>query len=151
MSQGANIEFAHAIAIDGLSASGKQVSHGDDGNIRSEFLALLFGQGRDGGVMGADAVDQLSLLVLDALTGFRHADIPVSEIGHGADNQFRSVLLITEHQHFVFRGFGATTDHMDIKGLEQLPGGIEKGRRIVVARDDDNMPADEAATRHRKR
>ncbi len=107
MSQGTNIEFAHAITVDGLSASGEQMPHGNDGNISPEFLALLFGQGGDGGVMSADAVNQLSLLVLDTLTRFRHADIPVAEVGHGADNQFRSVLLITEHQHFVFRGFSS--------------------------------------------
>jgi hypothetical protein len=34
----------------------------------------------------------------------------------------------------------ATTDHVDIQGFEQLLGSIEKGRRIVVARDNDNMP-----------
>lgn len=49
-------------------------------------------------------------------------------------------MLIAEHQHCVFQGFSATTNHVDIKGLEQLLGCIEKGRRIVVARDNDNMP-----------
>ena len=128
VSQGADIEFAHAITIDGLSASGEQMPRANDGNIGPEFLALLFGQGGDGGVMSADAVNQFPLLVLDALTCFRHADIPVAKVGHGTDNQFRSVLIIAEHKHFVFRGFRATTDHMDIKGFEQLLGSIEKGR-----------------------
>ena len=71
------------------------MSRANDGNIDPEFLALLLGQGGDGGVMGANAFDQFPLLVLDALTRFRHADIPVAKVGHGADNQFRSVLLIT--------------------------------------------------------
>ncbi len=140
VSQGADIKFAHAIAIDGLSASGEQMPRANDGNIDPEFLTLPFGQGGDGGVMSADAVNQLLPFILDTLTSLRHADIPVAEVGHGADNQFRSVLLITEHQHFVFRGCGATTDHVDIKGLEQLLGSIEEGRRIVVARDDNNVP-----------
>lgn len=140
VSQGADIEFAHAITIDGLSACGEQMPRANDGNIDPEFLSHLLGQGGDGGVMSADAVNRLSFLVLNTLTSLRNADIPVAKVGHGADNQFRSVLIIAEHKHFVFRGCSATTDHVDIKGLEQLLGSIEEGRGIVVARDDDDMP-----------
>ena len=74
--------------------------------------------------MSTNAINNLSLLSLDAFAHFRHADIPVAEVGHGTDNQFWNVLLITEHQHFVFQGFCTTTDHMDIKGFEQLLGSI---------------------------
>ena len=67
------------------------------GIINSEILALLFCQGSDGSVMIADAVNQLPFLIFNTLTGFHHADISVTEIWHGADNQFWSILLIAEH------------------------------------------------------
>ena len=70
--------------------------------------------------MSTNAINNLSLLILDAFARFRHADIPVAEVGHGTDNQFWNVLLITEHKHFVFEGRRTTTDHVDIKGFEQL-------------------------------
>jgi hypothetical protein len=62
VSQGADIEFAHAITVDGLSACGEQMPRANDGNIGPEFLALLLRQGGDGGVMSADAVNQFRSL-----------------------------------------------------------------------------------------
>ena len=140
--QGTDIEFAHAIAVHGPAAGGKQVARGHDGQIAAEPVPLLFGQGGDRGVVVADALGQLALLVLDALTGLGRADVPVAQIGYGADDQLRRILRVAEHQHFVFRVvWCAAADHVDMEFLEQLARGVEKGGRVVVAGDDDHMPA----------
>src|SRR6185312_14593697 len=126
MGQGADIKVSHAVTLDSLPSSGEKVARGNDGNIDSELHALPFGQGGYGSVVIAYTDEQLPFLIFDTLTGFRHADIFVAEIRHSADNQFRHILLISKHQYFIFKGFRRATDHMDIKGFEQLPRCIEK-------------------------
>ena len=88
--------------------------------------ALPFGQSGYGSVVIANTDEQIPFLIFDTFTGFRHADVFVTKIRHSADNQFRHILLISEHQYFIFKGFGRATDHMDIEGFEQLLGCIEK-------------------------
>ena len=107
----------------GNGGSTPGVPAGSYGNVGTDFL---FGQGGYGSVVIANTDEQLPFLILDTLAGFRHADVFVTKIRHSADNQFGHILLISEHQYFIFKGFGGAANHMDIKGFEQLLGCIEK-------------------------
>ncbi len=103
VSQGSDIEFAHAVTIDGLSTGCEQVSHGDDGNIDPDFLAPPSSLGGHGCVMCPDALYQLPFLVLHALARFSHAYVPVAKAGHGTDDKFRSAMPVAEYKHFLFQ------------------------------------------------
>ena len=76
--------------------------------------------------MAADAFDQLAFFVLDAFSGFRHANIPVPQVGHGTDDQLRCSVFSGKHKHLAFKVFRCIADHMDIECSEQLFRRIEK-------------------------
>ncbi len=89
MGQRSDVEFPHTVAVHRFSTRSEKVPHGDDRDLHPQIPALLFRQGRNIRIVTADAFDQLALLVLDALSSFSHADIPVPQVGNGTDDQFR--------------------------------------------------------------
>jgi hypothetical protein len=91
--------------------------------------------------MGANALDQLALLVGYALTGFRHPNVTISQIGHSANDHLRVALRILEQQHFVSTIPGGGTNHMDIQGAQQLLGRVQKSGRIMVAGHGNDVTA----------
>ena len=142
--KGTDVQFAYAVSVNGLAACGKEVSHRHDGNIAAEFLPFLFRKRGDVCVMRADAFEQLFFFPVGAFTGFGCPDIAVAEIGDGTDDQFGIAVFIAQYQNFFFRRMVAVSDDMDIKRLEQLLRCVEKGGGVVIAGDDDDVPAGRA-------
>ena len=139
MEQGADVELAHPVAVDGLPAFGVQMPHGDDGH--GPFQQGLFLPGRviDHPVMGPDPLDDLPLLVLDALPGLGGADVPVPEIGNGANDQPGLVIRSFDYDDLIIGRCGGAPDDMDVEEFEEFPGGVQKGRRIVISRRHHHM------------
>lgn len=57
----------------------------ENGEIRSR--PVRFGLRADGGVVAADAVDEVPLLVFNAFAGLDHSDVPIPKIRDGADDE----------------------------------------------------------------
>ena len=89
MRQGPHIQLTHAITLDGLTAGGEQVTGRDYRQVRAELCPPVFRQSGHGIVVLANPVLQLAFLVCNALAGRCLADVPIPQIGHGADNEFR--------------------------------------------------------------
>lgn len=88
-----------------------------------------------------DPFDDFPLLVRDALSGLGNADIAISEIRDGADDQAGLIIRSGNHDHFIFRSFGYAPHNVDVEKLQKFPGGIQKRGRIVIPRRDHNMAA----------
>lgn len=54
---------------------------------RSGSRPVRFGLRADGGVVAADAVDEVPLLVFNAFAGLDHSDVPIPKIRDGADDE----------------------------------------------------------------
>lgn len=80
-----DIELAHAVAVGGLAARREEVPGCEHGEIRAR--PVRFGLRADGGVVAADAVDEVPFLVFNAFAGLDHSDIPIPKIGDGADDE----------------------------------------------------------------
>ncbi len=96
--------------------------------------------------MVADPFHQLAPLVLKGLTGLGPPDVPVPQIGDGADDQPWLVVAVVQHHQLVRRFFGHGADHVDIEEAQHFPGGIEERGGIVVAGRDHHLPAPGSAT-----
>ncbi|MPM22735.1 hypothetical protein SDC9_69193 [bioreactor metagenome] len=92
-----------------------------------------------------DAVQELALLVFDALARLGRADIPVPEMGHGTDDQIGDSLAVPEHQHLVLRVSGRAAGDVDLEGLQQVLRGVEEGGGIMVSGDHHHMAATEGS------
>ena len=142
--EGTDVQFPYTVTVDCLATRGEEMPHRHDGNIAAEFLPLLFGKRGDVCVMRADAFEQFLFFLVGAFTGFGCPDIAITEIGDGTDDQFGIAVFIMQYQNFFFRRMVAVTDDMDVECLEQLLRCVEKGGRVVIAGDDDDMPAGRA-------
>ena len=83
--------------------------------------------------MPPDALGQIALPFLHALTGRGSAEVAVTKKGHSADNGFRLSLLLAQKQHFVRRRGPFCRNNVDVQGKEQVLGRAEKGGRVMIA------------------
>ena len=91
--------------------------------------------------MSTDAIQQFSLFIVDAFTGFSAADVAITQIGHSAHKRERLADGIVQSQHFIGRVIGFGADNMHIQGFQNFTGSVEKGWRIVISANDNDMPA----------
>jgi len=88
------------VAVHGLPAFGVQMSHGGDGH--GPFHRGCFsGPVVDPPVMALIPSTIFRSLVLDALSGLGGADVPVPEIGDGADDQPGLAIRSLQHDDFI--------------------------------------------------
>lgn len=72
-----DIELSHAVAVGGLAARREEVTGCENGEIRPR--PVRFGLRADGGVVAADAVDEVPLLVFNAFGRARPLGCPDPE------------------------------------------------------------------------
>ena len=121
------------------------MSHGHNRYSRVAVLLELslfpFGDGADIRVVVFQAEDEFGILVLNGFSSLDGADVPVAEIGHGADYCLRVILFIAQHDDFIFRILCRGPDDMHIQGPQKFPGSIQKSGGVVVSGNDNDMTA----------
>jgi hypothetical protein len=90
--------------------------------------------------MSSDPLNDFAFLVLNALPGLGCADITIPEIGNSADNQTGLAIRPGQNDEFIIRMLRGTSHHMDIQKFQKFPGRIQKGRRIMISGNDNDMP-----------
>ncbi len=88
-----------------------------------------------------NAFDELVILVFNCFASLDNANIFIPKVRNRTDDGFRLLGPISQYDNFVFRVICYGTHNVDVQGLENLFGGIQKGGGIVVSRNDDNVPA----------
>ena len=71
--------------------------------------------------MGSDPGDKLLFLFFDAFPCLGGADVPVPEIGDGADDQPRLIIWPLYYDDFIVRRRGGAPDDMDVQEFQQFP------------------------------
>ena len=134
-----DIELAHAVPVGGLAARREEGARGcGTGKIRSR--PVCFGLCADGGVVAADAVDEVPFLVFNAFAGLDHSDVPIPKIRDGADDELRPL----SGPSMKIRGL-VVRDRaydMDVEGAQELFRCGKEGGRVMIARHHDDMAAE---------
>ena len=109
-----DIELSHAVAVGGLAARREEVPGCENGEIRSR--PVRFGLRADGGVVAADTVDEVPLLVFNAFAGLDHSDVPIPKIRDGADDELGLTVRAVEPKDLVSGVVRDRAYDMDVEG-----------------------------------
>ena len=135
-----DIELSHAVAVGGLAARREEVTGCENGEIRSR--PVRFGLRADGGVVAADAVDEVPLLVFNAFAGLDHSDVPIPKIRDGADDELGLTVRAVEPKDLVSGVVRDRAYDMDVEGAQELFRRGQEGGRVMIARHHDDMAAE---------
>ena len=135
-----DIELSHAVAVGGLAARREEVPGCENGEIRSR--PVRFGLRADGGVVAADAVDEVPLLVFNAFAGLNHSDVPIPKIRDGADDELGLTVRAVEPKDLVSGVVRDRAYDMDVEGAQELFRRGQEGGRVMIARHHDDMAAE---------
>ncbi len=141
MRQGADVELAHTVTLDGLAAGGEEVAGSDDGEVSVGLGSEVFGGIGDLFVVIADAIQEVLFLILNGFARLCAADIAVAEEGDRADDQFRSAAGAMQQEDLIGRVGACASDDVDIESAEQFLGRVEERGRIVIPGDDHGVAA----------
>ena len=112
----------------------------ENGEIRSR--PVRFGLRADGGVVAADAVDEVPLLVFNAFAGLNHSDVPIPKIRDGADDELGLTVRAVEPKDLVSGVVRDRAYDMDVEGAQELFRRGQEGGRVMIARHHDDMAAE---------
>ena len=138
--EGAHVEFPDPVSLGGVSPRDKEMSQGHQGDFGG-FAPPGLRQGGDLGVVIPETFDELPLLVLGSFSRFGGAEVSISQIGDGADEQFGVPLGIPEGQHFVFAALRRSPHYVDRQRAQEVLGSVEERRGVVVASHEDRVAA----------
>src|SRR5512133_1200176 len=144
--QGAHIQLPDPVTVNGLTAAGEQVSHGNYGEILSQLGAQGHYRLAHVPVVVADTFHQLASLVLKGFSGPGPTNITTTQIRNRTDDQLRSSIGTVQHHQFIRSHLCHAADYMHVEETQYLARGIEQRWGIVVAGSDNDVPT--TGTRH---